>query len=71
MRSDFLFAQPSMLAGMGRVLDLWAQFDDYNASATPEEADARALFCDWAVIGQQLVGAAADTRDSNQLELQF
>jgi hypothetical protein len=42
-----LFAQPSWLSGAARSLDLFATFDRYNVSATPEEADAEALRADF------------------------
>ena len=52
MRPDFLFASPSWLSGASRGLDLAGQFDDYNQSASGDEADAKALFADWRVVGQ-------------------
>lgn len=52
--SDFLFAQPSLLSGAARVLDLFGRFDGYNVSTTPEDADDKALRSDWGVVGQDL-----------------
>lgn len=57
IKTDFLFAQPSVGSGMARVLDLWSQFDDYNQSESPEEADAQALASDWFVVGQDIADA--------------
>jgi hypothetical protein len=54
VKSDFLFAQPSLTSGIARVFDLWGQFDEYNRSETPAEADAKAIAADWLVIGQDL-----------------
>lgn len=54
MTARFLFADPSFLMGMARVLDLTGQFDEYNMSITPEEADAMAFWCDWIVVGHDL-----------------
>lgn len=59
--SDFLFAQPSFASGAARVLDLWGQFDEYNISATPQEADAAALAADWLVVGQDICDAIKQT----------
>ena len=53
-KSDFLFAKPSFFSGAARTLDLFAIFDDYNSSSSPEEADIRALKSDWGVVGQDL-----------------
>jgi hypothetical protein len=44
--SDFLFARPSFLEGIGRTIDLFGVMDDYNYSDTPEEADLMALKAD-------------------------
>jgi len=57
VKSDFLFAQPSFASGAARVLDLWGQFDVYNVSATPTEADANAIAADWFVVGQEISDA--------------
>lgn len=52
--SDYLFAQPSFLSGMGRVMDLGGAFDDYNFSPTPQMADARGLVADVAAVGREM-----------------
>ena len=52
--SDFLFAHGSYISGVARLLDLFGVLDDYNVSATPELADARALFADWRTVGEDL-----------------
>jgi hypothetical protein len=58
VKSGFLFADPSFMSGAARVFDLWAQFDDYNRSDTPAEADAKAIAADWLVVGQDISDAA-------------
>ena len=55
--TDFLFANPSTLSGAGRVIDLMGTFDRYNRSASPQEADARALFSDWLAVGRDLMSS--------------
>ncbi len=56
--SDFLFASPSFLRGVGRTGDLFAasKYWSYNYSHSPEEADARAIAHDWSQIGVDLRG---------------
>jgi hypothetical protein len=54
VKSGFLFSEPSFLSGASRLLDLWGQYDQYNQSLTPAEADARAIAADWIIIGQDL-----------------
>jgi hypothetical protein len=57
IKSDFLFAQPSFASGAARVFDLLGQFDEYNRSETPVEADAKAIAADWFVVGQDIADA--------------
>ena len=59
-RSGRLFANPSLLEGMSRGLDLLGNQDIYNEDRTPEEADAKALFSDWASVGDHLILAAEE-----------
>ena len=53
-RSDFLFAVPSFIEGMARVLDLGGTFTDYNYSPSDEMADAIAIGMDVAVVGKDM-----------------
>jgi len=66
MRSTFLFAMPSYMSGAARILDMGGTFDEYNSSRTPEEADAKALYADWSVIGQDLLAAVAAARSNEE-----
>jgi len=66
VKSDFLFAQPSFASGAVRVFDFFGQFDEYNRSDTPEEADAKAIASDWIVVGQDI----ADAIEQNDSEMQ-
>ncbi len=58
-RSCFLFAMPRPLFGAARTLDLGAQFDWYNYSASEAEADAHALYMDWLAVAGDLATARA------------
>jgi hypothetical protein len=57
IQSSFLFAQPSYLSGAARTIDLWGNFDDYNRSDSPREADAKAIAADWLMVGQDIQDA--------------
>jgi hypothetical protein len=57
--TTFLFANPSISSGVARLLDFSGTFDGYNISRSEEEADARALRCDWNVVGSCLSKAIA------------
>ena len=57
MRTDYLFAAPSFSSGVARLLDLFGGFDDYNDSPDAASADARAMYSDWRVTGEDLAGA--------------
>jgi hypothetical protein len=51
---DFLFATPTRISGVARFFDLAGAFDAYNISETGEEADAKAMYADWAMVGEDL-----------------
>ena len=57
MRTDHLFATPSFLTGVARLLALSGRFDVYNDSDDEALADARAIYSDWRMVGQDLAGA--------------
>ena len=57
-RTDFLFATPTLIGGAATVFSLSGFRPNYNQSATPSEADARAIRSDWAVTGDDIVVAA-------------
>ena len=57
MRTDYLFAAPSFSSGVARLLDLFGGFDDYNDSPDAAAADARAMYSDWRVTGEDLADA--------------
>jgi hypothetical protein len=55
--TNFLFADPSFLSGLGSVLDLGGTLVEFNQSRSGQEADARALASDWAVAGKDVRAA--------------
>ena len=63
-RSDFLFAQPSFVSGVARLLDWYGLYDAYSTSCTGREADYKALSSDWQMIGQDIRDAMAVFEDS-------
>jgi hypothetical protein len=72
LRTDFLFATPSFLSGIARVLDIFGIFDSYNESRDGKEADAKAMFSDWSMVGYDLKSAAYSIPENpNQLRLNF
>jgi hypothetical protein len=48
--SDFLFARPSILEGIGRNIDLFGIMNIYNNSEDETEADAMAFAADAAAL---------------------
>jgi len=57
VKTLFLSADSSPLFGAARVLDMCGVFDQYNTSQSEEEADSKALFWDWAMVGEDLRNA--------------
>ena len=63
-RSTFLFSTPSFASGVARALDLYGLYDRYNYSSTEQEADCKAIWSDWSVVGQDIRSATERFRDS-------
>jgi hypothetical protein len=53
-RSTLLFARPSFLYGVSKLLDPFRMSQDYNRSRTPNEADILAIRSDWHAIGSDM-----------------
>jgi len=60
--SDFLFARPSFLGGMARVIDMGATLTEYNESMNGEQADLLALAMDYRAVGSDMGAALARNR---------
>lgn len=75
--SDFLFAEPTLVSGAARLLDLYCLFDSYNTSSNGAEADYKALLADWRAVGQDIqyaieafeLSSAPGSSDALQYEL--
>ncbi len=55
--TGFLYARPSLIEGMSRLIDFGNTLQVYNSSLSPEQADFLALSSDWHVIGDDLRAA--------------
>ena len=53
-RTFRLFAVPSFLEGMMRVVDIAGTLNVYNESETEEKADSFALQSDWLAVGDDI-----------------
>jgi len=53
-QSDFLFAPPSILEGVGRILDFGGFLTEYNRSLDEEMADKIAIAMDWQAVYSDL-----------------
>jgi len=59
--TDYLYARPSFLEGMGRTIDLFGVLNRYNTSQNSAEADRIALTNDWLAVYKDLRKAYVDT----------
>lgn len=49
-----LYAEPSFVEGMARILDIGNTLQIYNVSETEQEADVTALKNDWRAVGDDI-----------------
>jgi hypothetical protein len=64
--SFVLYARPSFLEGMARLIDFSGVLNTYNVSLTPEEADFRAILSDWEAVGLELLLAEKNFIKENE-----
>jgi hypothetical protein len=65
-RSSFLSADSNFWVGFSRLLDVFGTANIYNESASQQDADYRALFSDWYMVGRDLQRAAQEFEASAQ-----
>ena len=53
-RTARLFARPSFIEGVARIVDVGATLNEYNINPTGEEADVESIKSDWKAVGDQL-----------------
>lgn len=57
-RATLLFCMPSFVSGAAQVFDFMGDgVCIYNTSPSPEAADERATYQDWASVGDDLISA--------------
>lgn len=52
--TNFLFARPSFLEGVGRLVDFGDTLTEFNRSLDDEQADYLALVADWSAVGDDI-----------------
>ena len=65
--TDFLFARPSAIEGIGRNIDLFGVLNVYNTSETGVEADQKARRNDIEVLKKDFVDASGAILNGNQV----
>ena len=68
LKSDFLVASPSFASGVGRLLDWYGLYDLYNVSRNGQEADTKAMFVDWRIVGQDINDAMLEFEDTHPVK---
>jgi hypothetical protein len=64
--TDFLCARPSIVEGVGRLFDFAGALNVYSYSSSPEQADARAMREDFAMVGRDIAKAANELQTSQE-----
>jgi len=64
IHSNYLFARPSFVEGMARMMDVSNSLNTYNQSRNGPEADARAIYEDWKALGHDVRVSLEQLRQS-------
>lgn len=70
-RTFFLFARPSFIEGLARIFDLGNSLNVYNESLTGREADFKALWADWSMVGQDITDAIHKVTEETHVKEQI
>lgn len=65
----FLIAIPNFISGCARVFDIGGVYDIYNESRDGNAADARAVYSDFRMVGQDLQWAMETFRTAHHEKL--
>ena len=57
LSTSYLYARPSFVEGVSRLIDFGNTLQQYNISLNHNQADALALYFDWLAIGNDLTNA--------------
>jgi hypothetical protein len=61
--TGFLYARPSLIEGVARLIDFGGTLQEYNSALSSEQADLLALASDWRVVGDDLRQAMSQYDD--------
>jgi len=59
VKTDFLIPRGSFAVGAGSIMNIAGVYFVYNTSSSEEDADARAIYNDWRIVGQDIEKALA------------
>jgi hypothetical protein len=63
--TDFLYATPSFLAGAATVFAVSGCSSTFNRSTSETEADSRAIYSDWSLVGQDIARSTSTLERKN------
>ncbi len=63
--TDYLFAKPTFIGGMARLLDLGSTLNVYNDSPSEKIADMKAIESDWMAVGNDMRFAIKRFKDEH------
>ena len=61
--SELLYARPTFLSGLARILDFGGTLNVYNTSKSAADADQEALLSDWYAVGDDIRDAIIEYQE--------
>ena len=60
-----LYAAPSFIEGVARLMDFGGALNEYNTASSPELADEKAIRSDWVAVGKDIDSAINNFAEKN------
>jgi hypothetical protein len=67
--TTFLYAKPTFIDGIARILDFGSTLQEYNSCFFDEQADNIAMKLDWAMVGEDFRHAMRLISEEEKLEV--
>ncbi len=62
-RTSYLFPKPTIIQGVGSIMNIAGNHYHFHYTSSPEEADFKAIENDWGMVGNDILKASQKVED--------